>query len=99
MNRREHLLTIFGEECNEIAQRVSKALRFSLSEVQPGQELTNEQRVEQEFHDLIAVADMLICEGVKVTLPRPDVIAAKKAKVEKFLLLSAANGTLLEQPE
>ena len=94
MNRQEHLLTIFAEECAETAQRVSKALRFSLSEVQPGQELTNQERIEQEFHDLIAMAEMLNDSGIDITWPAPETVKAKKAKVEKFLLLSAANGTL-----
>jgi hypothetical protein len=30
MTRKEHLLVIAMEECNEVAQRLSKALRFSL---------------------------------------------------------------------
>ncbi len=94
MTRNEHLLTILAEECAEIAQRVSKALRFSLAEIQPGQDLTNEERIEGEIHDLIAVAEMLNSEGVMLTWPAPETVAAKKAKVERFLLLSAANGTL-----
>ncbi len=96
MTRNEHLLTILAEECAEIAQRVSKALRFSLAEIQPGQDLTNEERIEGEIHDLIAVAEMLNSEGVMITWPAPETVAAKKAKVEKFLKLSAANGTLVE---
>lgn len=96
MNRKEHLLVCLAEECAEVAQRVSKALRFSLSEIQPGQDLTNEERINQEFHDLIAVVEMLFDEGVIIASPLPHVIDAKKAKVEKFLLHAAANGTISE---
>lgn len=51
MNTTEHLLTIVSKECNEVAQRVSKALRFGLREVEPGQEQNNLARIIYEFND------------------------------------------------
>lgn len=60
MNRTEHLLWVLAEECAEVAQRASKAARFGLDEVQPGQALTNEERLWQEMCDLCAVGEMLI---------------------------------------
>jgi hypothetical protein len=39
MTRDEHLMTIAMEECAEVAQRVSKAVRFGMEEIQPGQPL------------------------------------------------------------
>ena len=56
MVRREHLLTCLAEECTEVGQRVTKALRFGLAEVQAGQTLTNRQRIAEEYRDLVAVA-------------------------------------------
>lgn len=91
MNRTEHLLIIAMEECNEVAQRCSKALRFGLEEVQPGQDLTNIQRIRQEYSDLAAVLEML---GVGAPLGRD--MDGKRAKVEKFLAYSADLGTLQE---
>lgn len=96
MNRREHLLTILAEECAEVAQRISKALRFGLEEVQPGQELTNAERISQELSDLHAVAEMLCEEGVELLTWPYEALDAKQAKVERFLLHSADNGTLVE---
>ena len=93
MNRSEHLLTILGEECAEIAQRASKALRFGLDEVQPGKDLTNEQRIWKEMSDLAAVAEMLIALRGSGGLDRRD-IEAKKEKVEEFLAYSKQCGTL-----
>ena len=67
MNRLEHLLTIVTEECVETAQRVSKALRFGLAQVQQARDdkpeqnperLNNRQRIIGEFHDLLATMDM-----------------------------------------
>lgn len=94
MNRVEHLLWVLAEECNEVAQRASKAARFGLQEVQPGQGLSNAERIMGEYADLQAAVEMLIEEGA---LPEGDLrrqIDMKKAKVEKFLLYSAECGTL-----
>ena len=67
MNRQEFLLTIMAEECVEVAQRISKALRFGLDEVQPGQEFKNSERILGEMMDLLAVAQMIEQEaGVKL---------------------------------
>ena len=94
MTRQEHLLIILMEECTEVAQRISKALRFGLTEIQPDQPLTNEERIKDEYGDLIAVAAMLENEGVRITDISSRKIAEKATKVEKFLRLSAKEGRL-----
>lgn len=95
MTRTDHLLWILAEECNEVAQRASKAARFGLSEIQHGQELTNAQRIMQEMADLTSVTDILIEEGILEIDKNyePDIIA-KKQKIEKFLKYSEERGTL-----
>lgn len=98
MNRMEHLFTTASEEANEVGQRISKALRFGLSEIQPGQEFTNAERIVQEFHDLYAVLDQLQVEGyIPAHLRlRPDdsTMAMKIAKVERFMAISREQGVL-----
>jgi hypothetical protein len=96
MNRKEHLLTILGEECNEVAQRCSKALRFGLTEVQPGQDLNNAERIRAEYIDLLAVMRMLAEEGYIKPVTDADLpdMEDKRQKVEKFLDYSRAMGTL-----
>lgn len=96
MNRREHLLTILGEECAEVAQRCSKALRFGLEEIQPGQELTNAERIREEYVQLLAVMRMLVEEGEipSVTGHHMSELEDKRQKVEKFLRYSREQGTL-----
>ena len=96
MNRTEHLLTTLGEEGVEVAQRCTKALRFGLTEVQPGQDLNNAQRIRGEFIDLLAVMRMLVEEGAIEPVTDADLPAmeAKRQKVEKFLDYSRAMGTL-----
>src|SRR3546814_8926823 len=86
MNYDEYLLDVAAEECADIAQRISEALRFSLGEVQPGQALTNAERIVGELVDLKAMVEMLEERGLIDCAPLHDrsLIAAKKAKVEKF---------------
>lgn len=96
MNRSEHLLVCLAEECAKVAQRVSKALRFGLDETQPGQLFSNAQRIDQELDDLIAVVVILQGEGILPSspYPTPDVIAAKRAKIEQFMAISREQGVL-----
>lgn len=101
MTRVEHLLFILAEECAEVAQRASKAARFGLGDIEPGQDMTAAERVNGELLDLYAVAGILVREGSLDSLMdiivRPDVaraIEAKQQKVERFLAYSRECGTL-----
>lgn len=94
MNRKEHLFTIISEECNEVGQRASKALRFGVNEVQPGQELTNAQRLIYEFSDLMAVMEMLVDEGHLPYVFDRIMIEKKKKKIEEYIQYSKIMGTL-----
>lgn len=97
MTRTDHLLWILAEECNEVAQRASKAARFGLGEIQPGQPLTNAERLMGEFAELTAAMKMLLEED-RFSMPEDwdlEALADKKAaKVEKFLLYSKECGRL-----
>lgn len=88
MNETEHLLTVLTEECAEVAQRACKAVRFGLSEIQPGQQEDNRRRLERELADLQAVADLL---GLCV---RDEDKAAKIEKLKKYMGYSREIGTL-----
>jgi hypothetical protein len=95
MTRAEHLLWILAEECAEVAQRASKAARFGLEEVQPGQALTNAQRTKAEMVDLVAVWGKLCQEGLVEPIRIDDPgIEAKQEKIEKYLEYSRDCGTL-----
>lgn len=52
------VLTIMGEECNEVCQRISKFCRFGAKESQPGQQLTNSQRLSREIGQLLHMIEM-----------------------------------------
>ncbi len=102
MNRAEHILDVVGEEGSEVAQRVSKALRFGLLEMQPGQDETNAERIRGEFYDLIGAYGMAVNEGL---LPPMNLepghvqalIAYKTERVERFMALARESGALVEQ--
>lgn len=79
MTREQYLLDVLAEECAEVAQRASKAIRFGLDETQAGWSVTNRQRLEQELGDLVGVMNML---GLK---PDLDAVAKKAEKVERYM--------------
>lgn len=93
MTVQEHLLSILAEECAEVAQRASKALRFGLEQVQPGQPFANAERIRQEFTDLCAVYEM-----IGFNPPSRADIEAKKLKVRKFLEYSEKCGCVDAKP-
>ena len=89
MNRNEHLLVILAEECAEIAKETSKAIRFGMDEVMPGQALNNRQRILRELNDLWAVVEMLNLQVVD-----REAIEHKKTKVAEFMNYAEKCGTL-----
>jgi hypothetical protein len=98
VNYQEHLLLVMAEECAEVAQRVSKAIRFGIDEIQPGQSLTNAERIMQEMDDLEAVRLMLTARAL---LPGHTArnIQAKIEKLAVFMKYAEQCGTLTVEPE
>lgn len=95
MNRVDHLLWNVAEECAEVAQRASKAARFSVNEIQTGQPFSNGERMLHEYADLVAIMELLVEEGV-LDAPKDfeDRVQAKKDRFNKFLERSKQYGTL-----
>lgn len=95
MNRQEWLLTQFISELAEVQHRATKLQQFGRDEVQPGQELTNKQRLEGEWADLIAVAELLNRVGVLDTNSvTREAIKAKEVKVAGMMNYAVQCGTL-----
>jgi hypothetical protein len=96
MNKNEHLLVILAEECSEISKDVSKSLRFGLDEWSPydPEQLPNRHKISQEITDLLAVAEMLVEEGVIGKFDERVFIDRKKEKVKKYMEYSKNAGTL-----
>lgn len=97
MIEREHYLICLAEECNEVGQRVHKALRFGLSEIQAGQPLTNAERIVEELKDLLAVAEICYQTGlIGNYFPLNEELDAKERKIKKFFAISREQGTLTD---
>lgn len=93
MNETEHLLVILGEECAEAAQRASKAIRFGMNDVEPGQGDTCVRRLERELAEVVAMAELL---GLKI---RDEDKSVKKLKVELYMEYARQQGTLEKRVE
>lgn len=93
MTTDEHLFTIVGEECAEIAKVSAKILRFGLHDSPPGVSHTNAELLMQEFDDLCGVIKMLQDRGL-VRFSNSQAIRSKYAKVIHHLAYSKQKGTL-----
>lgn len=94
MNNREYLLTCLAEECMEVAQRATKAIRFGLQEIQPGQPHTNAERLTLELNDLWGVLAALRQSRIYQPVFDTDLQDAKVEKLNKFMEYSRQLGCL-----
>lgn len=103
MNTTEYLIAMVEEEALEIAHRASKALRFGLDEVQPGQDKTNAERMVNEYIQLNATLGMLQAHLSMALIPsakeQQPIVDAKIAKVFQFMEYSRQLGTLVDGPQ
>lgn len=92
LNKEQLLLVQLGEEGAEIAQAVSKALRFGLEDdYKDGP--TNKQKLTQEVADLIAVFNKLVMLGILDDITHNQLLA-KYDKIDKYLEYSKNIGVL-----
>ena len=80
---RETLL-ILQEECAEVTQAVSKCFRFGLDNFKPGKPATNQEHLETEIGDLLAMIDILNDLGVVETTRLDQAKQAKKEKLKQW---------------
>lgn len=94
MTEEQILLVMLMEECDETSQRASKAIRFTLDEIQSGQPLTNAERIVYEFNDIVAIMEILHYKKLIPQMIDHEAISIKKAKIEKWLKYSKEIGTV-----
>lgn len=93
MTLKENLLETVSEECAEISQAVSKALRF-------GRTHENVYDIMYEFYQLCAVVEMCQAECILPFLVSEDkdlIMSEKKRKVRMYQNVSRELGTLKEE--
>lgn len=95
MNRQEALLVQTMEECAHIQHVCYKILRFGWDGDNIGEaERTNEQQLKVEYNDLICLMRMLSEEGFSLG-SEGDLLYLKRIRVERYLKLSEAIGTVV----
>jgi len=92
MTNEQYLLTLLAEECAEVGQRATKAIRFGLEDpkgAQPGFS-SNKERLIEEINDLLVVVEMLFGENYVDKTQQNN----KKEKIQKYTQLSKELGQL-----
>jgi len=90
----QYLLNNMMEESSEIAQAASKVLRFTALHRAPGSDTDNLSNLIIELNDLYAHLDLLESFYGKIFNRNEALIAAKKARISKYLEISWKLGTL-----
>lgn len=103
MTRDEHYMTIAMEECSEVAQRISKALRFGMNQIQEDaddapeqnpERLTNRERIYREYLHLRAMLGAIGIDAWDTSDFARRYEAEKVRKVERYLERSMRCGTV-----
>lgn len=85
MKESERLLIVAMEECAEIQQEVSKALRFGTENHHPDEpHITNGERILREYHQLRAVMNLLIIKRVLKGISEAESNRIFREKVESI---------------
>jgi len=97
MNTTEHLLTCLAEECAELQQAISKALRFGLQDRYPGSNTTNAQDIAKESIEVLALIELLQEQGI-ILKPRgtKDMVNAKRNRVNEYMKYAKTTGALVD---
>lgn len=93
MTKAENLMMTAMEECAEIQQAFSKAMRFGMDNRNPlvADSATNMQNILTEYYQLTAVMQMLFENGVLEDISddkKAKIIQSKKEKVKQHQAIS-----------
>lgn len=84
MTSNEQLMLIVMEECAELQQAISKALRFGVDGCNPETpHITNEYNINLEYQQLTAVMEMLVEKGIITEFDKSTNSMIKENKKEK----------------
>lgn len=97
MTLREYLLTCLIEECGEVIQAATKALRFGYLDINPQTMNSNAADLELEMHDYEAVREMMQTHDILTRQLERHRIDAKKNKVRQWMAYSREQGVLTDK--
>jgi hypothetical protein len=94
VNRSEYMLIKLSEECSEVIKACTKSLRFGLDETKPGDDLTNAEKIVDEWIDATVVISAMIADGmIKIDLNEYiETRNEKSARLEKWYETSKEMG-------
>ena len=102
MNKTENILTTALEECAEIQQAISKAMRFGMNAPHPMKpDHTNAHDILTEYYQLQAVMELLQKDNILPILPEDEITSIKQHKLEamrQYQNISVLNGCLDMRP-
>jgi len=90
----EHILKKITEECSEVIKEISKAELFGMEDCEPGQELSNKEKIQDELADLLGAIELVCEHGIlnDREIFNREKVEAKKAKILKWLKYSQDKG-------
>ncbi|EOH92806.1 hypothetical protein UAW_02847 [Enterococcus haemoperoxidus ATCC BAA-382] len=84
MRKNEYLTLVAMEECAEIQQALSKAIRFGFDDHHPSRaDETNEEQMLTEFYQLTAMIEEMQNKGIIADFPQEKIKKVKQDKIEK----------------
>jgi NTP pyrophosphatase (non-canonical NTP hydrolase) len=88
-NQIKEVFCITQEECAEVTQAISKIFRFGFDSVHPVSLKTNQESLEEEVGDLLAMIDIMV---EKCIISDEQINLARKKKREKLKTWSGIKG-------
>jgi len=83
------------EECSEVQQAISKALRFGLKDSNPNTpRRNNAEDIAHELIDILSIRDMLLHNTAIPPLDEVELKEAKIAKLKKYIKISTEVGII-----
>lgn len=93
MTPSQYIISVFIEECNEVAHAASKVNRFTPHDSHTIGGPTNLETLHSEWNDLLAMQEMLEEQGIILTRD-PGRIARKKQRVLDYMNYSKQLGVV-----
>lgn len=93
------VLDILEEECCEVGQRAIKVERFGVKESQPGQPLTNKERLGREIGQLLFMIDLAQSYGLVDLLQMKVGYAEKPDQLRDYMQTEPPGGWDFWNPE
>lgn len=96
VNKSEYLLVCLMEECAEIQQAASKALRFGMENGHPDGQHSNRAELSKEIGELDNLVEMLSDRDLIHGESRLHGFLSKRKRLEEYMRVSCQCGTLEE---